>query len=314
MEKFIIDVSTHQKEINWVVIKSQGVEGAILRVGYTGWGSLESYIDAYFERNYKGVTQVNLPVGVYFYSVAITEQEAIDEAKFTLELLKGRKLDMPIFFDTEEQNRKPYNQSNIGKTKLTSVTKAYCDYILNNSDYKVGVYASKSWFETKLNYDDLAHYVIWVAQYNDVCTFKKPYDIWQFSSQYYLAGVSGHSGMVDANWLYETENGDDDMPLKLVVRKQTLVLRKELTFIKRSVKDLCPFTNAYHKTTRYVASGVILKGSDGKNKIFNVGDSLEITELIPGLQLDKWQWVKVLYNGVEYYAQYDSMAYSIEKL
>ena len=66
MRTFIIDVSTHQKEIDWLKAKNQGVRGAILRIGYTGWGSLESYIDAYFERNYKGVTQVDLPVGVYF--------------------------------------------------------------------------------------------------------------------------------------------------------------------------------------------------------------------------------------------------------
>lgn len=312
MEKFIIDVSTHQKEIDWLKAKNQGVRGAILRIGYTGWGSLESYIDAYFERNYKGVKQVELPVGVYFYSVAITEKEAIDEAKFTLELLKGRKLDMPIFFDTEEQNRKPYNQSNIGKTKLTSVTKAYCDYILNNSDYKVGVYASKSWFETKLNYDDLAQYVIWVAQYNEVCTFKKPYDIWQFSSQYYLAGVSGHSGMVDANWLY-TEIEEEEM-LKIVVRKQVLYLRKELKFVYKYWDDLCPFTKTEHTTKRYVADGALVRDANGKIVKLEIGDSVEIVEFIPKLQLDGWQWLKVKYNDQICYAQYDSMAYSIEKI
>lgn len=314
MKKFIIDVSTHQKEIDWVKVKNQGVRGAILRIGYTGWGSLESYIDAYFETNYKGVTQVNLPVGVYFYSVAITEQEAINEARFTLELLKGRKLDLPIFFDTEEQNRKPYNQSNIGKSKLTSVTKAYCDYILNNSQYKVGVYASKSWFENKLNYDDIAHYVIWVAQYNSVCTFNKPYDIWQFDSQYYLAGVSGHSGMVDANWLYEKENGDDDMPLKLVVRKQVLYLRKELKFVYKYWDDLCPFTKKEHTTKRYVADGGLVRDINGNAIKLEIGDSVEIVEFIPKLQLDGWQWVKVKYNDQICYAQYDSMAYSIEKI
>ena len=102
--------------------------------------------------------------------------------------------------------------------------------------------------------------------------------------------------------------------LKLVVRKQSLVLRKELTFIKRSVKDLCPFTNAYHTTTRYVASGAILKGSDGKNKVFNVGESVEVIELLPGLQLDSWQWFRVKHKDKEYFCQYDSMAYSIEKI
>lgn len=312
MRTFIIDVSTHQKEIDWLKVKNQGVRGAILRIGYTGWGSLESYIDAYFEANYKGASDVKLPIGVYFYSVAITEQEAIKEAQFTLELLNNRQLDLPIFFDTEEQNRTPENQSNIGKARLTNVTRAYCDYILNNSQYRAGVYASKSWFENKLNYSGIANYVIWVAQYNSVNTFSEQYDIWQFTSQYYLAGVSGHSGMVDANWLY-TEIEEEEM-LKLVIRKQSLVLRKELSFTRRSVRDLCPFTKTHHTTTRYVANGDILKGSDGRNVVFNVGQSLEIVELLPGLQLDSWQWFRVKYKDKEYFCQYDSMAYSIEKV
>ena len=304
MKKFIIDVSTHQKEIDWLKAKNQGVRGAILRIGYTGWGSLESYIDAYFERNYKGVTQVDLPVGVYFYSVAITEKEAIDEARFTLELLKGRKLDLPIFFDTEEQNRTPDNQSNIGKTRLTKVARAFCDYILNNSKYQVGVYASKSWFENKLNYDNIAEYMIWVAQYNDVCTFKQHYDIWQYSSTVVLDGVSGHSGMVDANWLYkESEN---DMSLKIVAIKQKLAIRETMTFTTKKVVDYDPFTNKTVVRTRPSATGKIMH-------ILDIGQSVDIIAPIPGIQRDSWQWFKVNYNGMTGYCQYDSMAYSIEE-
>ena len=96
-----------------------------MRIGYTGWGSLDSAIDAYFEQNYQGVISAGLPVGVYFYSVAITEAEAIAEAKFALNILNSRHLDYPIYFDTEEQNRTPNSQSSIGKTQLTKVTKAF---------------------------------------------------------------------------------------------------------------------------------------------------------------------------------------------
>ena len=104
-----------------------------------------------------------------------------------------------------------------------------------------------------------------------------------------------------------------DMPLKLVVRKQSLVLRKELKFVLTNrVEDECPFTGVTHYTTRWLARGEILRDSARNPIEFKIGSELEVIELLPNLQLDGWQWVKVLYKGVEYYAQYDSMAYSIE--
>ena len=105
-----------------------------------------------------------------------------------------------------------------------------------------------------------------------------------------------------------------DMTLKLVVRKQTLVLRKELKFIYDFINDRCPFILEDHYTKRYKAIGKTLNDSSGKWIEFPVGSEFEVVELLPNLQLDGWQWVKVLYNGTEYYAQYDSMAYSLEAL
>lgn len=105
-----------------------------------------------------------------------------------------------------------------------------------------------------------------------------------------------------------------DVPLKLVVRKQVIVLRKELKFIWKDTVDFCPFVKKNHVTPRYRASGATLNHPTGGWIEFPIGSEFEITELLPGLQLDGWQWVKVIYKGVEYYAQYDSRAYSIEKL
>ena len=255
MKKFIIDVSTYQKEIDWDKMKAQGVQGAILRIGYTGWGSLKSEIDAYFEKNYQGASNASLPIGVYFYSVAITEQEAIDEARFTLELLKNRKLAYPVFFDTEESNRKPVSQASVGKEQLTKTIKAFCDYVLNNSNYKVGVYASKSWFNSKLNYTDIGKYFIWVAQYNTECTFDQRYDIWQYSSIIKLNGVSGHDSMVDANFLYvdfqSTENNESE-------KEETMLLK----CIKASTSKGYPY--------RDKAGGTILG-------YYKVGDTIKVT-------------------------------------
>lgn len=265
-KKLIIDVSTHQKEIDWDLVKAQGIGGAILRIGYTGWGSLKSYIDAYFEQNYKGASNADLPIGVYFYSVAITEQEAIDEARFTLELLKNRKLAYPVFFDTEESNREPLSQASVGKEQLTKTTKAFCDYILNNSNYKVGVYASKSWFNSKLNYDDIAKYSIWVAQYNTVCTFEQKYDMWQYSSVIKLDGVSGHDSMVDANFLYVDFNTQE------TEIKETMLLK----CIKVSTTKGYPYRNKAGGTvTGYYKVGDTIKVTNAYSfkKVANVGSA-----------------------------------------
>ena len=248
----IIDISTHQKEIDWDLVKAQSIGGAILRIGYTGWGSLDSAIDAYFEQNYQGVISAGLPVGVYFYSVAITEAEAIAEAKFALNILNSRHLDYPIYFDTEESNRKPVSQANVGKEQLTKTIKAFCDYVLNNSNYKVGVYASKSWFNSKLNYTDIGKYFIWVAQYNTECTFDQRYDIWQYSSIIKLNGVSGHDSMVDANFLYVDFNTQE------TEIKETMLLK----CIKASTSKGYPY--------RDKAGGTILG-------YYKVGDTIKVT-------------------------------------
>jgi len=299
----IIDISTHQKEIDWDLVKAQSIGGAILRIGYTGWGSLDSAIDAYFEQNYQGVISAGLPVGVYFYSVAITEAEAIAEAKFALNILNSRHLDYPIYFDTEESNRKPVSQANVGKEQLTKTIKAFCDYILNNSNYKVGVYASKSWFNSKLNYADIADYSIWVAQYNETCTFTDKYDIWQYSSTEKLDGIDG---VTDINYLYTDFGESEEETLKLKVVKQKLVIRDKLTFTTKSIIDYDPFTKKNVKRTRAAASGKVLA-------TLNIGTEITVTDLISGIAADGWQWVKVDYNGIVGYCQYDSMAYTLEK-
>ena len=105
-----------------------------------------------------------------------------------------------------------------------------------------------------------------------------------------------------------------DVPLKLVVRKQTLVLRKELKFVYDFINDFFQFILEEHYTKRYKAIGQMLNDSSGEPIEFAIGSEFEVVELLPNLQLDGWQWVKVLYKGVEYYAQYDSMAYSLEML
>ena len=109
------------------------------------------------------------------------------------------------------------------------------------------------------------------------------------------------------------KNELEPLGLKIKVVKQSLALRKSLSFVKQEWTDKCPFTGVNHTTIRHVANGEPLV-VNGEVFTFKPGESVELAAFLPELQLDGWQWVKVRYNGVIYYAQYDSMAYAIETL
>lgn len=204
MELKYIDISEHQKKVDFKKIKEDGVQGVILRCGYTGYGTAKSkQKDSRFEEYYKGFTEVGLPIGVYWYSCAVTEEEAIKEANLTLEYIKDKKIELPVFFDTEDNHNtkkySPISQYTIGRTKLTKVTKAFCETI-ENAGYYVGIYASTSWLNNQLNMNDLKAYDVWVAQYSSKCQYKGNYGMWQYSSK---GKVNGISGNVDMNKCYK---------------------------------------------------------------------------------------------------------------
>lgn len=203
MELKFIDISTYQKNVDYQKVKDDGVQGVILRCGYTGYGTAKSkQKDAQFENHYKGFSKVGLPIGVYWYSCAVTEEEAIVEANKVLEYIKGKKIELPIYFDTEDNHDtkkySPTSQRTIGRAKLTKVAKAFCETI-ENAGYYVGIYASTSWLNNQLNMNDLKAYDVWVAQYSSKCQYKGNYGMWQYSSKGKVKGISGN---VDMNKCY----------------------------------------------------------------------------------------------------------------
>ena len=184
-----IDISTFQgklSEQDWRNIKNSGINFAIIRIGYTGYGTAKSkQKDDQFENNYAQCKKIGMPVGVYWYSCAVTEEEAIEEAKLTLKYLEGKQLEYPVYIDTEDNhNTKKYSkesQYSIGKNRLTKVINAYCKYI-EERKYYVGIYASLSWFNNQLILDDLKAYDKWVAQWADSSSYKGNYGMWQYTS------------------------------------------------------------------------------------------------------------------------------------
>lgn len=192
----VIDVSKFQKEVNFDEVKKAGYKGAILRIGYRGYGKSGTIVlDPYFTTNVEKCKKVGLPFGVYFFSQAITKSEAIEEAIFTINnlVLMDAVPDFPVYIDTEYSTHPLHNgrADNLSKDVRTDVVKAFCEF-MENKGYYTGIYASTDWLNTKLNMSVLKDYDVWVAHYASKCGYKGKYGMWQFTSKATIPGVKGN--------------------------------------------------------------------------------------------------------------------------
>ena len=184
-----IDVSEWQGDINWKKVKSSGISCAILRAGF---GREASQVDSEFEQNYKNAKAAGLKLGVYWYSYADSVADAKLEAEACLEVLKGKTLELPVFYDMEESF-----QTEFGKRTLTDMAVAFMKAVLKGG-FRVGIYANLNWFSNYLDYKSLyGTYYTWLAQYHTEAQLKC--DMWQYTSSGTVPGISGG---VDMNIIY----------------------------------------------------------------------------------------------------------------
>lgn len=190
-----IDISTYQRNIDYNKVKADGINFAILRIGYTGYGAGKNQAkDVQFETHYAGCKKAGIHLGGYFFGRGVSAAEGKKEAEYVLSVIKGKSFDYPIFYDTEDS----YYQAKASKAANTAACKAFCDTI-KAAGYKTGIYASKYWFQDHLNDNELKGYDHWVAQYNTKCTYTGTYTMWQYSDK---GKVNGISGSVDVNYCY----------------------------------------------------------------------------------------------------------------
>ena len=184
-----VDISEFQQGINFNKMKSDGIKAVIIRAGY---GRESSQKDSMFESHYKNAKSENMMIGVYWYSYADSVGDAEKEAKACLECINNKSLDMPIYYDLEDNS-----QTKLGKAKLTEIAERFCETI-KKSNYRAGVYANLNWFNNYLDYDKLKKkYSIWLAQYNSVNELNC--DIWQNSS---TGKINGYGGNIDTNVIF----------------------------------------------------------------------------------------------------------------
>lgn len=192
-----VDVSDFNGYIDWQAVKDSGVDFAMLRIGGRGYGEEGNmYDDTYFTDNLRRAKQAGLMVGAYFFSQAITAEEAEEEAEYALSLLAGASLDYPIAFDWEIiGGDEGARTDNISPDTLTACARAFCDKI-KDAGYTPALYTGSQLAYYKYDLSQLSDVDIWYAFYNDTPDFYYNYTIWQYSCTGQVAGIEGN---VDLN-------------------------------------------------------------------------------------------------------------------
>ena len=191
-----IDVSKYQGAIDWQRVRASGIQFAILRLGLRGYGTGKLVMDETFYTNLREARAAGIQVGAYFFSQAITPQEAVEEANYCAAALKGYKITYPLIYDWE-----PYDSTVDARTHgledevLTQCCKAFLDRV-KELGYTPMLYANPTYFYRHLDMTELTGYPLWLANYVEMTSFYYQYDMWQYS---YTGTVPGIEGNVDLN-------------------------------------------------------------------------------------------------------------------
>ena len=174
------------------------MEFAIIRCGYRGSKTGCLVEDPYFERNLSGAKAAGVNVGLYFFTQAISEVEAVEEASMALALCDGLELEYPIYIDTEGAGGNG-RADGLETEPRTNVCRAFCATV-ENAGYRAGVYASRNWWKNNLRAEELDGYEAWLAEYRDIPLYDGYYSLWQYTSK---GSVNGIEGRVDLNLGFE---------------------------------------------------------------------------------------------------------------
>ena len=193
-----IDVSDHQHEIDWQAVAASGVEFAIIRCGYRGYSAGALQGDGRFYENIEGALAAGLEVGVYFFSQAVTVEEAAEEARVVLDKLDGYNVTLPVFYDWEEITGDVARTDDMDGETLTACALEFCR-VIEEGGYKSGVYTymNLAYFTYDLN--RFEGVTLWVADPGRRPEFYYDHDFWQYS---FTGSINGIEGDVDLNVMY----------------------------------------------------------------------------------------------------------------
>lgn len=195
-----IDVSKYQGDIDWEQVKAYGVEFVIIRLGYRGYGEEGTLgLDELYETNITGALDAGLEVGVYFFSQAITKEEAVEEAQFVLENIEKYNITMPVVFDTEIIEKEDARTYGVDGQVFTDACIAFCDEI-ELAGYDSMIYFNMIWSAFTLDLTQLVVYDKWYADYYEEPQYPYEFKMWQYTESGTVPGIEGN---VDLNIIME---------------------------------------------------------------------------------------------------------------
>lgn len=186
-----IDVSRYQENIDWNRVAASGVEYAFIRVGIRGWGvDGKVVLDEKFEQNVQGATAAGIKVGVYFFSQAVNEAEAVEEAEVVLDAISGYNITYPIVYDVEKTSQKDGRMNQISVEERTRVARAFIDRI-KEAGYTPMIYSNMEMWSVLIDMATFEDVEKWFAYYGTDLYFPYEYVVWQYSDKGRIDGITG---------------------------------------------------------------------------------------------------------------------------
>ena len=193
--RFGIDVSYYQEKIDWQKVAADGVEFAMIRLGYRGWSDGALCMDERFVENIQGAQAAGIDVGVYFFTQAVNEAEAKTEAEYVMKQLQGYELQMPIAYDVEDIDDGVGRMDNVSVSQRSRNVAVFCQTI-KDAGYEPMIYCNMYYEAYKLDLELLSGFPIWYADYRRYPQTPYHFDIWQYTSSGKVDGINGN---VDLN-------------------------------------------------------------------------------------------------------------------
>ncbi len=186
-----IDLSYHQQSVNWDELKASPVEFVMLRCGYRGYLEGGLIEDEKFREYAKKCNEYGINLGIYFFTQAITVEEAEREAEFVIDLIKDYKISYPVAFDTEyiSDESARTNTNEISKELRSDMINAFCEKIKEAGYYPM-VYASENWFRRNMDVEAVQEYDFWAPQYLEDNDFLYDFTIWQYTDSGNIPGIN----------------------------------------------------------------------------------------------------------------------------
>lgn len=185
------DLSENQDYVDFGKVKKAGLDFVILRLGGRGYSTGELYLDEYFVDNERRAAEAGMDVGVYFFSQAISEEEAKEEAEFVIANLNEKKITYPVALDMSEVKNDSQRTDSLTKTQRTKIAKTFLN-TLKEAGYKPVLYGTKKFLIQDIDYSKLTEYDIWLAQEADIPDYPYRFTMWQYTKRATIDGIAGY--------------------------------------------------------------------------------------------------------------------------